>query len=212
MKTIWQWSLWVGIMSMLGYGCQNDNAQPNTYSDRFEQAQFREPENTFRAVPFYSLNDSLDADELRRQLHIFKDAGYGGAFLHSRIGLLTPYLADEWFDMMKIGTETLQQLDMDAWYYDEDKWPSGFAGGIVPRMNPDFQARCLMRVEADRTIEAPDSVLFEDARYKYIARVDPMGQPWYNGTSWVDLMNPQMAAVMVPLSMKITPNLLRSSC
>ncbi len=202
MKTIWQWGLWLGIMSTWCYGCQPNNAQPNIYSDRFEQAQFREPENTFRAVPFYSLNDSLDADELRRQLHLFKEAGYGGAFLHSRIGLLTPYLADEWFDMMKIGTETLQQLGMDVWYYDEDKWPSGFAGGIVPRMNPDFQARCLMRVEADRKIEAPDSVLFQDARYQYIARVDPMGQPWYNGTSWVDLMNPQMVQAFIDCSFK----------
>ncbi|MFQ8805261.1 MAG: hypothetical protein ACLR8Y_09440 [Alistipes indistinctus] len=51
-----------------------------------------------------------------------KQAGYGGAFLHSRIGLLTPfYLGEEWFRMMQIGTQALQALDMDVWYYDEDK-------------------------------------------------------------------------------------------
>lgn len=202
MKNMLRWGLLLGMAGVLGSSCSKERTPSNVYSDRFEQTQFRDPENAFRAVPFYSLNDSLDADELRRQLHIFKEAGYGGAFLHSRIGLLTPYLADEWFDMMQVGTETLQQLGMDAWYYDEDKWPSGFAGGIVPRMNPDFQARCLMRVEAQRKIEAPDSVLFEDARYKYIARVDPMGQPWYNGTSWVDLMNPQMVQAFIDCSFK----------
>lgn len=201
MKTTLRLGLLLGAVTALWTGCQQP-APGNVYSDRFEQAKFREPENAFRAVPFYSLNDSLDATELRRQLHIFKDAGYGGAFLHSRIGLLTPYLADAWFDMMRVGTETLQQLGMDAWYYDEDKWPSGFAGGIVPRMNPDFQARCLLRIARTQPVEAPDTVLFEDADYKYIARVDPMGQPWYNGTSWVDLMNPEMVQAFINCSFK----------
>lgn len=197
--------LYLGLIMVMillgGVGCRPASS-PLRYSDCFEQSVFREPGNTFRAVPFYSLNDSLDAEELRRQLHIFHEAGYGGAFLHSRIGLLTPYLADEWFEMMEVGTETLQSLGMDAWYYDEDKWPSGFAGGIVPRMNSDFQARCLMRISADQPVEAPDSILFEDSSYKYIVRVDPMGQPWYNGTSWVDLMNPEMVQAFIDCSFK----------
>ena len=121
---------------------------------------------------------------------LMKQAGYGGAFLHSRIGLLTPYLGEEWFRMMQIGTQALQALDMDVWYYDEDKWPSGFAGGIVPRQKPDFRARCLIRLPLGTPVEAPDSVLLRDDHYLYVCRVNPMGQPRYNGTCWVDLMNP----------------------
>lgn len=92
--------------------------------------------------------------------------------------------------MMQIGTQALQALDMDVWYYDEDKWPSGFAGGIVPRQNPDFRARCLIRLPLGTPVEAPDSVLLRDDHYLYVCRVNPMGQPRYNGTCWVDLMNP----------------------
>ena len=121
--------------------CNTPKVQSGTVYASFEQQLFEHPDNTFRAVPFYSLNDRLDSAELVRQISLMKQAGYGGAFLHSRIGLLTPYLGEEWFRMMQIGTQALQALDMDVWYYDEDKWPSGFAGGIVPRQNPDFRAR-----------------------------------------------------------------------
>lgn len=37
------------------------------YAD-FCQQQFAEPDNTFRTVPFYSLNDNLTAEEMDRQL------------------------------------------------------------------------------------------------------------------------------------------------
>ena len=170
--------------------CNTPKVQSGTVYASFEQQLFEHPDNTFRAVPFYSLNDRLDSAELVRQISLMKQAGYGGAFLHSRIGLLTPYLGEEWFRMMQIGTQALQALDMDVWYYDEDKWPSGFAGGIVPRQKPDFRARCLIRLPLGTPVEAPDSVLLRDDHYLYVCRVNPMGQPRYNGTCWVDLMNP----------------------
>jgi len=166
----------------------------------FQQALFKNPENTYRSVPFYSLNDWLEEGELIRQLTLMKEGGMGGAFLHSRIGLLTPYLSDEWFRMMDIGLKTCQELNIDAWYYDEDKWPSGFAGGIVPLQNPDFQARALLRVKKNQQVKAPDTVLFEDADFLYVCHVDPLGQPWFNGTSWVDLMNPDMVQAFIDCS------------
>ena len=103
---------------------------------KFEQAAFREPANEYRSVPFYSLNDELEPAEVDRQLRLFKEGGFGGSFLHSRIGLLTEYLSERWFDVMAAGVKSSQELGIDAWFYDEDKWPSGFAGGIVPRKDP----------------------------------------------------------------------------
>ena len=32
---------------------------------------------------------------------------------------------------------------MHAWLYDEDRWPSGFGGGLVVKRNPDFGAKYL---------------------------------------------------------------------
>ncbi len=168
--------------------------------DRFTQAAFRAPANTYRSTPFYSLNDELDPGELDRQLRAFKEGGFGGTFLHSRIGLLTEYLSDRWFEMMAAGVKSSQELGLDAWFYDEDKWPSGFAGGLVPLKDQAFQARSLVRVKKDQPVAAPDTVLVEDAAYKYVCHVFPMGDPWFNGTAWVDLMNPDMVKAFIACS------------
>jgi len=168
--------------------------------DRFSPAAFRTPVDAYRSVPFYSLNDELDPAEIDRQLRVFKEGGFGGSFLHSRIGLLTEYLSDRWFEVMAAGVKSSQNLGIDAWFYDEDKWPSGFAGGIVPLKNPAYQARSLLRVKKDQAVAAPDTVLFEDAAYKYVCHVFPMGDPWFNGTAWVDLMNPDMVKAFIDCS------------
>ena len=166
----------------------------------FRQELFKNPGNTYRAAPFYALNDIIEGGELQRQLGLMKEGGFGGAFLHSRIGLLTPYLSDEWFRMMDVGLKTCQELGIDAWYYDEDKWPSGFAGGIVPLQNPDFQARSLARMPKNERIKPPNTILFEDDHYKYVCHVDTLGEPFFNGTSWVDLMNPEMVQAFIDCS------------
>ena len=193
-------NLYFYILIFLLVGCQQ--VTDKSLYQSFELERFKTPDNTFRAVPFYSLNDDLQAGELTRQLFIFKEAGYGGAFLHSRIGLLTPYLSDHWFDMMKVGTDVLKELGMDAWYYDEDKWPSGFAGGLVPVQSQDYQARSLARVAKGTKINSPDTVLLDDGKYQYVELVSPMGVAWYNGTSWVDLMNPRMVQAFIECSYK----------
>lgn len=168
--------------------------------DTFSQADFRTPADEYRSVPFYSLNDELEADELHRQLVGFKAGGFGGTFLHSRVGLLTEYLSPRWFELMAAGVKSSQQLGLDAWFYDEDKWPSGFAGGIVPRKDPAFRARSLLRVPKDRPVHAPDTVLFTDATHHYVCHVYPMGDSWFNGTAWVDLMNPDMVKAFIDCS------------
>ena len=119
----------------------------------FDLQEFKSPSSEYRSVPFWSLNDSLDSGEIRRQLGLMKQAGQGGAFLHSRVGLLTPYLGDEWFDIMETGVKTCDSLGLQAWFYDEDKWPSGFAGGIVPLADQKFRSRQLARIPADAFVD-----------------------------------------------------------
>lgn len=198
MKKVCCLFLLVVFVSVVWTACKSEGPR----STVFEQNEFKNPDNPFRAVPFYSLNDKLEGNEMIRQIGIMKKVGYGGAFLHSRIGLLTPYLQKEWFDMMDVGTKALQDNRMNVWYYDEDKWPSGYAGGIVPRANPKFQARCLLRMPLTYSVTSPDSVLWKDSRWQYICRVNPMGQARYNGTSWVDLMNPDVVKLFIESSYK----------
>jgi len=99
--------------------------------------EFANPGPEFRGKPFWSWNGELREDELLRQVHILKDMGMGGYFMHSRTGLATEYLGEEWFKLINTCADEGQRLGMEAWLYDEDRWPSGTAGGLVTA-NPKF--------------------------------------------------------------------------
>lgn len=92
---------------------------------------FLEPGAAYRGKPFWSWNGTLEEEELLRQIHVFKDMGFGGFFMHSRTGLATEYLGEEWFALINACAEEAEKLGMEAWLYDEDRWPSGTAGGMV---------------------------------------------------------------------------------
>ena len=99
-------------------------------------------DTSFRASPFWAWNAKLEPAELRRQLRVFHEMGFGGFFMHARVGLATPYLGEEWFRCIRECVEEAKKLKMQAWLYDEDRWPSGAAGGLVTK-NPEFRARAL---------------------------------------------------------------------
>ena len=54
----------------------------------------------------------------------------------------TEYLSDEYMALAKLCNEKAKSEEMLCWLYDEDKWPSGFAGGLVTK-NPEFRQRIL---------------------------------------------------------------------
>lgn len=170
-------------------------------SPQLHQA-FIDPPATWRAIPFWSLNDKLELPELRRQLQAFDKGGFGGAYLHSRIGLLTEYLGDDWWDAMDAGVDECEKLGIEAWFYDEDKWPSGFAGGRVPRESEDYHARYMARVPLDQPIPALCKELSTDKKWRYVCGKVPMGNAWFNGTCWVDLLNPDMVRSFIECTYK----------
>ena len=94
-------------------------------------SEFRNPSVEFRGAPFWSWNSKLEPERLREQIRVMKQMGMGGFFMHSRVGLRTPYLGKEWFDCVKACIEQAKTDGLAAWLYDEDRWPSGAAGGIV---------------------------------------------------------------------------------
>lgn len=109
--------------------------------------EFAAPSSRYRPAPFWSWNDRLADDELRRQVRQFKAAGYGGFFMHSRVGLETEYLSDEWFRKIDVCVAEARGAGLHAWLYDEDKWPSGFAGGWVNRRYPETRGVSLVAEE-----------------------------------------------------------------
>lgn len=106
--------------------------------------EFDHPSVEYRSVPFWAWNDSLEEEELVRQVKQMKEQGMGGFFIHSREGLETVYMGREWMAFTRKTVETAKELGMQVWLYDEDRWPSGFAGGLVQDRGGDaFRAKGL---------------------------------------------------------------------
>ncbi len=116
---------------------------------------FRNIDNKFRPVPFWSWNEKLDVDETERQIDIMHEAGIGGYFMHARGGLQTEYMSDEWFDNVRAAIDRGKLNGMHTWAYDEDGWPSGFGNGIVNSVGVKFQQkylRCDENTDGENTI------------------------------------------------------------
>jgi hypothetical protein len=108
--------------------------------------EFACPSPQWRGKPFWAWNGLLNQDELIRQIHVMRDMGFGGFFMHSRTGLQTPYLGDDWFALTNACADEAETLGLEAWLYDEDRWPSGTAGGFVTR-DPAYRRR-FIRLDA----------------------------------------------------------------
>lgn len=88
-------------------------------------------DNKYKPIPFWSWNDELDEKELCDQIQWMHDNGIGGFFMHARGGLTTPYLGKKWFSCIEACLKKAKELNMEAYAYDENGWPSGFAGGEI---------------------------------------------------------------------------------
>lgn len=92
--------------------------------------------------------------------------------MHAREGLQTEYLSEDWFDRIAAAVKEAEAHDLEAWLYDEDRWPSGCAGGLVTAGNDDFKAKCLVMVPVaaadversltDPTVEAVFRYVFDN--------------------------------------------------
>ncbi len=116
------------------------SAPPAFNADQLKQA-FADPASEYRSMPLWVWNDKMDPQRMREQLAQFKQQGIGGVFIHPRPGLMTEYLGDEWFRLWKFSVEEGKRLGLLVNIYDENSYPSGFAGGHVPSMFPDTAAQ-----------------------------------------------------------------------
>ncbi len=114
------------------------------------RATFRQPPAQYRELPFWSWNDELNDDELVRQIAGMAEGGCGGFFIHARVGLETSYLSEVWLRRVRTALEAARAYGLQAWLYDEEKWPSGFAGGLSVAANSAHRAMHLVCHVGDR--------------------------------------------------------------
>ena len=92
------------------------------------------PPNT--AVPLWDWNDKITEGD-RFHMKKFKEGGLGGIFVHPRPGLITEYISEDWHHLFDYTVKKGKELGMKVWIYDENSYPSGFAGGHVLAEMPD---------------------------------------------------------------------------
>ncbi len=119
---------------------------------------FKNPPSKYRPIPFWSWNDKLDVEETVNQIREMYNAGIGGFFMHARGGLKTEYLSEEWFENVRASVEEAKKLQMQAWGYDENGWPSGFGSGAVTDLGVDFQQKYLCYEKTQKAVNESTTI------------------------------------------------------
>ena len=153
-----------------------------------KNSYFQKPIGDYRPLAFWSLNYILEPQEVCRQIRAFHDAGWGGVYIHARIGLITTYMGKEWFAIVRLAIEECRALGMTVWIYDEDRWPSGFGGDLVTLKHPEFKQRALTRCKRDAVLSENFRPLREIGDWVYCIHIaDCMPD---RSVAYPDLLNP----------------------
>ena len=100
-------------------------------------AKFAKPPAAYSTLPFFVWNGELSEKEIDRVISDYASQNVQGFFIHPRPGLITPYLSERWFQLIRYTVDQAKKRGMVVWLYDENSYPSGFAGGHVPAEMPE---------------------------------------------------------------------------
>lgn len=197
---------------LLVFGCSQKPVKEGIHSVEKVRSLFADPPSGYRSAPLWDWNEQISEEGIDFQMREFKKAGIGGVFVHPRPGLLTEYLSDEWFHLFDYTVQKGKELDMKVWIYDENSYPSGFAGGHVPAEMPDsykhgtglrmhIQDRVdvlpsddlevILKKSGDEFVDITNSLENEKGEtgsYYLFEKTYPGNSPWYGGFSYVDLL------------------------
>lgn len=110
---------------------------------------FKNPSAEYKAMPFWAWDFKLNKEELEYQINVLEKMGFGGAVMHPRAGLETKYLSDEFMKYVGLCVKNLKEKNMFAIIYDEDRWPSGYAGGMVSKK--EYYRQRAIRITRQKT-------------------------------------------------------------
>lgn len=148
----------------------------------------------YRPIPFWSWNDELEPERLRDQIRWMHKCGIGGFFMHARGGLKTPYLGEEWMQCIEACCDEAKKLGMDAWAYDENGWPSGFAGGLLLE---NMQNRDMYLTQTRGAFDPKADVSYKINENALLRTAEDLGGEYLNiymhrSASTVDILNPDV--------------------
>jgi hypothetical protein len=200
---------------------KHDNCIDNFNALRNE---FAEPAKEYGTAPLYVWNTTITRELIDRTMIDLKDKGFGGVFVHPRSGLVTEYISDEWYDLFRYTLDKGKQLGMNTWIYDENSYPSGFAGGHVPAQMPESYNQgqglqltkfdvlpdtlsqyfiCLKENNGeftDITANVRDEAGKQGSYYLFLKTYEKES-PWYGGFTYVDLLIPDVTQKFLDITM-----------
>lgn len=215
------------IPILISIGCTSvneKNSQDMSYFKEIEK-NFYNPSSEYRSSPLLVFNEVITESELDRMINELHESGFGGFFVHPRPGLVTEYLSEDWLKLYKYAVDLASELGMEAWIYDENSYPSGFAGGHVPEQMPESYNQgqgfkltkysvlpdslpadylCLINTNGrytDITSEIIDHKGKEGDYYVY-EKTFYSSSPWYAGYSYVDLLLPGVTEKFIEVTME----------
>jgi hypothetical protein len=179
-----------------------------------------EPPREYSSAPLWVWNDMLTEEQVIGTLRDLASQNIKQAFVHPRPGLMTPYLSEEWFRLWKAALREAERLDMNIWIYDENSYPSGFAGGFVPEAMPESRGKGLDIVETQDLASLKDCIaVFKPAQdgYEHVETQNvaslPQGKylvaslrwaatsPWHGGKFYVNLLTPGVTQKFLEITM-----------
>jgi hypothetical protein len=186
--------------------------------------QFKEPPREYTTAPFFVWNGEITKEEIDNDLVSFKNAGSSQVFVHPRPGLITEYLSEKWFELYQYAVNRGKELGMDVWIYDENSYPSGFAGGHVPaempesynqgqglRMTrfeslPDTAEKYYLCLKEENENYTNITTTLQDEKgktgnYLLFSRTYNGKSDWYGGFSYVDLLYPGVTQKFIEITM-----------
>jgi len=215
-------ALYASLLLLGGCNVGEQKSQPREMCMANLQEAFSMPDKEFRSAPLWVWNTSMTTDDVDRMLSQLKEQGFGGAFVHPRPGLETEYLSEDWFSLWQYSVEKGKELGLDIWIYDENSYPSGFAGGHVPNEMPESynQGQCLIGAvketvpdscymcllrEGDSFTDITSSINdYRNKKGTYYVYQLGMNTPstWTGGFPYVDLMVKGVTEKFIDVTMK----------
>lgn len=202
--------------------------QPGERITSFEllKTQFKDPPIEYRTAPFWVWNNDVSKHDIDRTLLQFKEKGIGGVFIHPRYGLITEYLSDEWWELIDYSLKKAEELDLKLWIYDENSFPSGFAGGHVAAQMPEANSEgialmphYLKKLDIPQGLERITHIFMKEGNdWKEITEDalnyrgnsgefcvldlnDFETSKWFGGYSYVDLIKPGVTEKFIEITM-----------
>ncbi|MHC4207683.1 MAG: hypothetical protein ACYSTT_23760, partial [Planctomycetota bacterium] len=186
--------------------------------------QFSNPPRQYHTAPLWVWNDMLTDEQIVGTMRDLAGQQVTQVFVHPRPGLMTPYLSPEWFRLWEVALEEAERLDMNVWIYDENSYPSGFAGGLVPEAMPESRGKGLSLNEVKTAPSLGDNIVavfqitgdtyenitekirkgqtFDEGRFLVASiRLAPTGG-WFGGKYYVDLLKPGVTEKFIEVTME----------